>query len=77
MKVTLDLDVSITCDELIPRVEAYLSGLPENCYPAEAGKVIGMRVWLGDLDITDHIDDRDLKHMEEQYLTEMEDGEYE
>jgi hypothetical protein len=76
MKLTIDLfdvDLEIHYDRIRPNVRAYVTGLPENCYPAERGEVEGMQVFLGSIDITSALSDKHLDDIEDTILTRQED----
>jgi hypothetical protein len=67
LNATLDINVLVEGDP-IPYVPAYLSGLPENCYPESGGYAESIRVYLVTtkkgkeikLDITDFLTDSEL-----------------
>jgi hypothetical protein len=74
MQITKDLhnlELDITWQKLIPNKRAYISGPSELCFPEEPGEIVGMEVWLGDVNITAHVDARDLHDIEASILEEV------
>ena len=56
MNLELDLPCEITWDSIEPIVEARIRYDADD-YPASGGEVIGLEVWVGEVDITSQLDD--------------------
>ena len=60
VETEFEYELSLTLKgDWTPRREAKLNALPENCYPAESGELDNLEVFLGPINITNHLANSD------------------
>ena len=58
------VELEVTVEAMwTPGQKEHITGLPENCFPAESGEIDQVRIFIGDRDITNKLNEEEYDYL--------------